>query len=71
VGFLDFLLSSHPSLFFPNMALVPVLPRTSPFLFVAEAGIISETRVLEAMKSIDRKFYCPPGAKPYEDAPQV
>ena len=36
----------------------------------SEAGIASSPRVIDAMNKIDRKFYVPPGAKPYEDAPQ-
>lgn len=34
------------------------------------AGIANDLRVVDAMLKIDRKFYCPPGARPYEDAPQ-
>ena len=65
-----YLLSSHPFPLCPEHGNC-CKPGISPFLFLAEAGIISEARVLDAMKSLDRKFYCPPGAKPYEDAPQV
>ena len=40
-------------------------------LLFAGAGIIASPRVVDAMMNVDRKFYCPPGAKPYEDAPQM
>jgi len=33
-------------------------------------GLISSPRVEQAMRSIDRKNYCLPGADPYEDSPQ-
>mmetsp|Transcript_95345 Transcript_95345/g.139228 ORF Transcript_95345/g.139228 Transcript_95345/m.139228 type:complete len:228 (+) Transcript_95345:141-824(+) len=35
-----------------------------------KAGIVTDMRVVDAMKKMDRKFYCPTGANPYEDSPQ-
>ena len=44
--------------------------RCVAFALPPAAGIARDAQVVDAMQNIDRKFYCPPGANFYEDAPQ-